>query len=275
MARNNVMKKVFFATLYLALLAGVWLGASSTRLHTWWADVRAPKLPVAENVSQATTNTIVNNRNTNTAVSTNTSSLPTTKNLAIPFTTQAPGANWDADHEEFCEEAAMLMVARYYQGKNFSGTADQEAGLQAVKAWEVQNLGWYFDTTASENAQILREHYGLGVRVIERPTITDIKTAIAAGHPVIIPSAGRELGNPNFTGEGPIYHNLVIRGYTADGKFITNDPGTRKGEQYVYEQSVIMNAIHDWVPAGDRTIAANGSVATGRRVVLEVTPAGS
>ena len=206
------MKKVFFGTLYLALLAGVWLGASSTRLHTWWTDVRAPKLPVAENVSQATTNTIVNNRNTNTVASTNTTSLPTTKNLAIPFTTQAPGANWDADHEEFCEEAAMLMY---------------------------------------------------------------IKTAIAAGHPVIIPSAGRELGNPNFTGEGPIYHNLVIRGYTADGKFITNDPGTRKGEQYVYEQSVIMNAIHDWVPAGDRTIAANGSVATGRRVVLEVTPAGS
>ena len=86
-----------------------------------------------------------------------------------------------------------------------------------------------------------------------------------------MPSAGRELGNPNFKSPGPIYHNLVIRGYTKDGKFITNDPGTRKGEQYIYDQDVVMAAIHDWVPKGDRTIAANGDVATGQRVVLVVS----
>ncbi len=269
------MKKIIYGILYLALLVGVFFGASSPRVHSWWADISKKKLPVAENVNQAIVNTVTNTNlntvNVNTANTNVVIPLPDEKNLAVPFTTQAPGANWDADHEEFCEEAAMLMVARYYQGQPFASAADAERGLQAVKTWEVKNLGFYFDTTAEENAQIIRGLYGLHVELVTNPTVKQIQTAIAAGHPVIVPTAGRELGNPNFSGQGPIYHNLVIRGYTSDGKFITNDPGTRKGEQYVYSESVIMNAIHDWVPAGDRTIAANGDVVNGKRVVLVVT----
>jgi len=258
--------------LYLVLVVGVWLTASSSRVHSWWGSFTAPKLPVAENVNQAITNSVTNT-SINTNVVTNTSvALPAEKNLAIPFTSQAPAGKWDADHQEFCEEAAMLMVGRYYQGRTFSSTTDAENGLQQIKKWEVDNLGWYFDTTAEENVQALEGVYGLKVELLPNPTITQIKTAVAAGHPVIVPAAGRELGNPNFTAPGPIYHNLVIRGYTKDGKFITNDPGTRKGEAYIYDQDVLMSAIHNWVPSGDRTIAAKGDVATGERVVLIVLP---
>ncbi len=270
----TIAKRFALGGVYLALLVGVWMGASSSRVHSWWADLTKPKLPVAENASQTIVNTITNRlANANAANTNSVTPLPTEKNLAVPFSSQAPDANWDADHEEFCEEAAIMMIGRFYQGRKFSSTADAEAGLQQLKKWEVENLGWYFDTTAAENAKILEDVYGLQVELLTDPTITQIKMAIAAGHPVIVPSAGRELGNPNFTGDGPLYHNLVIRGYTKDGKFITNDPGTRKGEAYVYDQQVIMNAIHDWVPKGDRTIAANGDVAKGQRVVLIVSPA--
>ena len=39
---------------------------------------------------------------------------------------------------------------------------------------------------------------------------------------------------------------LVVKGYTKDGKWITNDPGTRRGADYVYSNDVLMNAIHSF-----------------------------
>jgi hypothetical protein len=63
---------------------------------------------------------------------------------------------------------------------------------------------------------------------------------------VIVPAAGRLLGNPYFTAPGPIYHMLILRGYTASNQFISNDPGTKRGESYVYSVDTIMNAMHDW-----------------------------
>ena len=197
--------------------------------------------------------------------------VPAERNLAVPFTSQAPHANWDEDHGEFCEEASVLMVGRYFDEREIPSADDAEAGLQQIKQWEVENLGFYFDTTAAETAKVIEGLYRLKVDLKVNPTIDDIKRAIASNKLVIVPAAGRELGNPNFTAPGPIYHNFVIRGYTKDGKFITNDPGTRKGGSYVYDQSVVMDAIRDWVPGPDRTKARNGDVADGRRVVLIIS----
>jgi len=53
------------------------------------------------------------------------------------------------------------------------------------------------------------------------------------------------LGNPYFSGEGPWYHMLVITWYDHRG-FITNDPGTKRGEGYHYDEATLINAIHDW-----------------------------
>jgi hypothetical protein len=39
---------------------------------------------------------------------------------------------------------------------------------------------------------------------------------------------------------------LVIKGYTSAEKFITNDPGTRRGADFLYDENVIMEAMHDW-----------------------------
>jgi hypothetical protein len=44
---------------------------------------------------------------------------------------------------------------------------------------------------------------------------------------------------------------LVIRGYDpATKEFITNDPGTRKGEGYRYPEQIIYAAWRDY-PSGD------------------------
>ena len=270
------MKKILIIASIIILLVGGWLVIRSDRVQGWLADQKKTDLPQAESLAESISGPAVNSAighelNLNAVITED--ELPLEKNLAVPFTTQAPHANWDQDHEEFCEEASVLMVGRYFQRRVIANADDAEAALQRIKTWEVDNLGFYYDTTAAETAQVVRGLYELNVELLENPTTAQLKSILAAGKLVIVPSAGRELGNPNFTAPGPVYHNLVLRGYTKNDQFITNDPGTRKGEQYVYDQDVVMNAIHDWVPSGDRTKPRQGDVANGRRVVMIVSAA--
>ncbi|MBI4093148.1 MAG: C39 family peptidase [Candidatus Kerfeldbacteria bacterium] len=227
-----------------------------------------PDVPAAVERAAVVADVNANTGNTNTAGEPE--PLPVAVNLKVPFTSQAPDANWDQDHEEFCEEAAVLMVGRYWQDRTIEGKSDAEAALQEIKTFELKEFGFYYDTTAAETARILENLYGLRVEIIADPSLDDIKRAVASGNPVIVPTAGRQLGNPNFRRPGPVYHNLVIKGYTADGKLITNDPGTRKGADYLYSAEVVLNAMHDWVPAGERTVPRNGDVGEGRKVVIVV-----
>src|ERR1043166_5721644 len=43
-------------------------------------------------------------------------SLPASLLLPVPFTPQAPYANWDQLHNEACEEASSLMAGAYFAG---------------------------------------------------------------------------------------------------------------------------------------------------------------
>lgn len=181
-------------------------------------------------------------------------------NLAVPFTPQAPHANWDDPYGEFCEEASVLMAISYINGEKIPTPEDADAKMLAIKAFEEKRFGYYADTTAAETAIILKEFYNYkNVRLIDNPTPADFKEALAAGKLVIVPMAGRMLGNPYFQTPGPLYHMLVIKGYTEDGKFITNDPGTRRGADFLYAAKTIMDAMHDW--HGDKHIERGKKVA--------------
>lgn len=255
-------------------LAGYLFSTSSWYLN-WRLDEQHRELPPEENVNitlpvennNINSEVVVTNTAPATAENNNTAVNPTEKNFAVPFTSQAPHANWDLDHNEFCEEASVLMTGRFWKKLPIISADDTEAALQRIKSWELDNLGFYYDTTAAETAEMLAGVYGLKTRVAQNPTLDDIKTEISSGRPVIVPTAGRELNNPFYTPPGPIYHMLVIKGYTADGKFITNDPGTRRGADFVFSVDDIMGAMHDWVPGDDRTVARNGSP-TGAPVMI-------
>lgn len=192
-----------------------------------------------------------------------TTSEPTRKiNLAVPFTVQAPHAIWDAPYKEFCEEASALMAASYVKGEDIPSADFADAKLLEIKAFEEKEFGFYEDTTAEQTAVILKKHFGIkNVDVLDNPTPDDFREALNAGKLVVMPAAGRELGNPYFTAPGPLYHMLVIKGYTGS-KFITNDPGTRRGADYVYSEDVLFSAMHDW--HGD------GNIDLGKKVVLIV-----
>jgi len=188
--------------------------------------------------------------------------LPNEYNLDVPFTSQAPHANWDFTHEEACEEAAILIANRYFQNREFEGPDDAESGLQEIIAWEKENLGFFESTTADETARVIREMLNLQAQIIENPAIDEIKRYIFEHKLVLAPAAGRELGNPFFKSPGPLYHMLVIRGYNQ-AQFITNDPGTKRGENYPYDFETVLNANHDWnggdVLGGDKVMIVVGN----------------
>lgn len=256
------MKKFSIIVISIIILTGAVFGyANRVTIKEWLQEE-----PIAEDTNAVSFADIKNQQtatNTNVARNTNTTAaIPESLNLKVPFTTQAPDANWDEVHEETCEEASAITVHYYYEGKTFT-TAVAEKELQDFVAYENTTLGFYKDTTAKQTADIMKSYWGYDrVDVIDNPTVQEIKGHIAAGRPVIVPSAGRQLGNPNFKAPGPLYHMFVIRGYSKT-EFITNDVGTRKGENYRYSIDTIMTAMHDW---------NNGDVENGAKRIIVAYP---
>lgn len=206
-----------------------------------YADIQNSANSNSANTNQTNTSSLTNQQLANTPSQT----IPSEFLLDVPFTSQAPKANWDQPYQDACEEASVLNVDFYYKNKTFTSDLADEEILKFVE-FEKTFLGFYESTTAAEIARVIRAYLNYSrVDVIENPSVEQIKGFIAAGHPVIVPSQGQQLGNPNFTDPGPVYHMFVIKGYTAD-EFITNDVGTRKGESYRYSIETVMNAMHDW-----------------------------
>lgn len=186
--------------------------------------------------------------------------LPAEINLAVPFTSQAPFGNWDLPYKESCEEASALMLDYFYRNLSLNPAIANQEILKLVD-WQKIKFGAYEDTDAAQTAQMLREYFGYkNVRVSYDISIEDIKKELALGRPVIVPAAGQLLPNPFFRQPGPLYHMLVIKGY-KNGKFITNDPGTRRGADFIYSYEGLYNAIHDWNA---------GNVYAGRKVMIVV-----
>lgn len=212
------------------------------------APFQVPLQPISASSSIKTQNTPVVLPSSNTP-------SPSSLVWDVPFTSQAPNANWDEPYQNFCEEAAALMAAFWARNKTFLSKNHQEKELNAIKDWEITEFGDYIDTDAEQTARILTDFFDIThVQVIKDPTLSDIKSIIKKGGIVIAPTAGKMLNNPNFRGTGPLYHMLVIRGYNEKTtEFITNDPGTRKGEKYPYSYSILDKSIANWYSNG-RTI---------------------
>lgn len=175
-------------------------------------------------------------------------SLPASANLTVPFQVQAPFANWDALHEDACEETSLLMVKHYLAGTAIGTQEEADRQIIDLVHYGEQN-GYGISITLEELRKIANGYYGLSSGHIEKNvTVEGIKREIAEGRPVIIPAAGKLLPNPHFSNGGPVYHMLVVIGYDEQG-FITNDPGIRQGEGFRYTTDKLYEAIHDWNPA--------------------------
>ncbi len=176
--------------------------------------------------------------------------------LEVPFISQAPFGNWsDPKEQNGCEEASVIMAMGWVRGTKTISASDALKEIVAISDFEQEKYGQYIDTSAQDTAdRIFKDYFNYdNVQVQYDVSIEDIAAALAAGKLVVAPMNGRELHNPNYTPPGPLEHMLVIKGYDpAKKQFITNDPGTRKGQGYRYDQQVLFNAIYDYDTGGTR-----------------------
>ena len=175
------------------------------------------------------------------------------ENVNVPFTPQAPSGQWDNPiYQDGCEEAAALMAVYWAEGKGLDkNTAESE--IISIADYEEKNYGSYYDTSIEDTAEIIIQGYFgyTNFEVRKNISLNDIIKEIELGRVVIAPFDGRLLNNPYYTAPGPERHNLVIKGYdSAKKEFITNDPGTKRGEGYRYSEEILYNALRDY-PTGD------------------------
>ncbi len=172
--------------------------------------------------------------------------------IDVPFMSQAPFGNWsDPRKQDGCEEAAVIMAMAWVRGETLSSkSVDDE--INKIAAYEEETVGTFHDTSAFDTAETIFKGYFKYEKVEVRYRIKkkDIAKELASGNLVIVPTRGQLLGNPNYTPPGPVTHNLVVTGYDLKTKeFITNDPGTRNGKNYRYDENVLEDAIIDY-PTG-------------------------
>lgn len=170
----------------------------------------------------------------------------------VPFTPQAPFGDWEDERQQnACEEAAALMAMRWVEGRELS-RKEAEEEIIAISEYERWKYGHFHDTSAKDVVERIFQGYFQyeNVEVFFGISSQDILQELLRGNIVIVPVNGQKLKNPYFTPPGPIEHMLLIRGYDAEKKeFITNDPGTRRGEGYRYPQDVLEGALQDY-PTG-------------------------
>ena len=185
--------------------------------------------------------------------------------LDVPFTAQAPSGDWSEPYAEACEEAAVTMAMAWVRNRTLT-PAEANAAILDLVAYEDYVFGHSSDTALRETAGLFtRYHRYANAAVIYDVTVDDMKTELAKGNILIVPVAGRLLGNPSYLLPPP-YHMVVVQGFDdLTGEFITNDPGTRRGKNYRYPQPVLWNAIHDWT-------GSDATVALGRKGMLVVAP---
>ncbi len=169
--------------------------------------------------------------------------LPSTYDTDVLFASQAPFANWSLPYQEACEEASLIMAYKYFANQALDKKIMDDE-IKGLVEWQLDNFGYYTDTNLEEVAIIANEYFNLDVEISDNVSIENIKRQLVNGNLIIIPASGRDLGNPNFTTPGPLFHMLVIRGYDRN-EFITNDPGTRKGLKFKYKYQTLIDAIHD------------------------------
>lgn len=173
--------------------------------------------------------------------------------LDVPFVSQAPFGNWgDPRKQDGCEEAAAIMAMAWVNNEKLTSRATDEK-INEISAYEEKTYGNFHDTNAQDTAKRIFKEFFVYSSVEVKYGITkeNIKQELFKGNLVIVPTNGTLLNNPNYTLPGPTTHNLVVIGYDiSTNEFITNDPGTRRGEKYRYNEDVLEGALLDY-PTGN------------------------
>ena len=176
--------------------------------------------------------------------------LPSSVRLTVPFTSQAPLHKMDAEHENWCEAAAILMVGDYYKHDQRSvippGEADRD--MRSIVAYERDTFKGVLDLPLTDVSTTGGAKFQIEGTVEPAPADSDqIKHYLAAGWPVVIPvmthgAPGGQKLDPHY-GAVSVYHVIVLIGYDESGQLISNDAGIFEGQYLAYPWPRLSAAI--------------------------------
>lgn len=173
--------------------------------------------------------------------------------IDVPFTSQAPLGQWsDQRQQDGCEEAVVAMAMAWVGNEKNITKENWRLRILILSNFEFKKYGEYRDVSLADLQSWLFKDYFNYKKTELKPvlTATDIIKELEKGRIVLTPMDGRALKNPNFTAPGPERHMILIKGYDyKTQEFITNDPGTRRGESYRYPAKIILQAIRAY-PTG-------------------------
>lgn len=174
----------------------------------------------------------------------------------VPFTPQAPFGGWsDQRQEDGCEEASALMAVKWAHGEKLTSDEALEEIL-AASDYILEKYDEYRDVSPADTVDwIIKDYFNYqNAAVKKNVSLDEIIYELDKGNIILAPMNGQILHNPYYTPPGPPNHMLVIRGYDPEKNiFITNDPGTRRGELYEYGTEVLLEAIRAY-PTGSHEL---------------------
>ena len=246
MLKKFILPVLILMTCLLAgfFLASIWKKSSPTVQKNVPTATAQPPAPIEEK-------TVAENQSQPLTIE---DTVPTEKNIlqTVPFVVQAPFGNWsDPNFQNACEEASMVMAIGWVNNEKTISPTEAQKRILAIIGFENKTLGYSADTNAFDMEKIFQQYFKhKNVVAKENVTLADLKTELANGKLVLVSVFGQALKNPNFTAPGPIAHMLVLIGYDpATQEFITNDPGTKHGAGYRYDENLLFGAIWEY-PSG-------------------------
>lgn len=229
---NTWINKITFIVIVLIAFIDGGLVASQFSEHT-------PQSTASEAVKLED---IFEQKNSSAMAETVTEIAPIIQN--VPFTSQAPYGVWDKPWDNYAEEACALMAAKWAKSEEISTANETANELLAIGEWEGQQFGTSKNTDSLQNLRILKEFLGLQAELFYDITRESLISALDQGKIIIIPVNGQTLANPHYGEPGPQFHTILV--YAYDGEtFLANDPGTAKGEAYIYDIQKILDSIQD------------------------------
>lgn len=162
--------------------------------------------------------------------------------LITPFISQAPLGDWKAPWAEYAEEAVILMIDM--TGEELSSARFLSTELLNLDRWITNHFGFTPSLSAEQTMEVITEHLGKEAFLTEELTESSLKAFLDQGNLIVLPVNGISLENPHYSKPGPEHHILLVTGYTENG-FITHDPGTSYGENFVYNTKTLIASIQD------------------------------
>jgi len=173
--------------------------------------------------------------------------------------------------EAWCSPTAVAMVLKYFhtgptaqdihalpldQWFDAHGRVDGEVDVAAIHTYDEAYGGtgnWPFNTAYAAS-------FGLDTSVRVFSSLSDVETFIKHGVPVVISLAwNNEDSDPNNDLPGASIpksggHLLVVRGFTATGDVIANDPAAPMGDAYVRHIYPRVDFERQWVNSSNGTV---------------------